>query len=440
MKRKYKAIAGILSISLLCCACAADNTDKKVTKPKSDYKEAEYQGQLDALRPSAYGDISGLNLEPGTYLSVIGKGTDSDYWKAVKRGAEQAVEDLNDRLGYKGNDKIKVVYSGCTEDEDVEEQVNILDEEMARYPAALAIAIIDENACSVQFDLAAENDLPIVVFDSGSDYQGIVSMISTDNKDAGKTAGNKLAGAIEEEGQVALFLADKKSMSSANREKGIKEAFEESYPGIEIVDIYHGDDLSERSKEMHRKENTPEEGTSAGEGAAPDADSQEGTSPVENGSGSTEPGKTDAQSTDPSQEGNDGQEPADDGSGQSDEDETDMTQQEMIEAILESHPDLKGCISGSEEMTEMLLDAAEKLELDDLKIVGFDTGKKQMKALEDDKLEGLVVQNPFGMGYAAVVAGARAVLGQANEAAVDSGYTWVTKDNMDKASIQKMLY
>ena len=117
-----------------------------------------------------------------------------------------------------------------------------------------------------------------------------------------------------------------------------------------------------------------------------------------------------------------------------------MTQQEMIEAILEANPDLKGCIAGNEEMTEMLLAAAEKLEMDDLKIVGFDTGKEQMKALEEDRLVGLIVQNPFGMGYAAVVAGARAVLMQANEAAVDSGYTWVTKDNMEKASIQKMLY
>jgi ribose transport system substrate-binding protein len=52
----------------------------------------------------------------------------------------------------------------------------------------------------------------------------------------------------------------------------------------------------------------------------------------------------------------------------------------------------------------------------------------------------LIVQNPYGIGYATVVACARAVLGQGNEATVSTGYTWVTKDNMNKDSIKKMLY
>ena len=64
----------------------------------------------------------------------------------------------------------------------------------------------------------------------------------------------------------------------------------------------------------------------------------------------------------------------------------------------------------------------------------------QMKLLEDGKIDGLIVQNPYGIGYATVVACARAVLGQGNEATVNTGYTWVTKDNMNKDSIKKMLY
>ena len=67
-------------------------------------------------------------------------------------------------------------------------------------------------------------------------------------------------------------------------------------------------------------------------------------------------------------------------------------------------------------------------------------GEDQMKLLEDGKIDGLIVQNPYGIGYATVVACARAVLGQGNEATVSTGYTWVTKDNMNKDSIKKMLY
>ena len=40
--------------------------------------------------PSAYRDASGLSLEEGAYISIIGKGTNDDFWVQVKKGAEQA--------------------------------------------------------------------------------------------------------------------------------------------------------------------------------------------------------------------------------------------------------------------------------------------------------------------------------------------------------------
>ena len=42
----------------------------------------------------------------GSRISVVIKNTESDYWKAVKKGMEQAVSDLNEYLGYKGDDAI----------------------------------------------------------------------------------------------------------------------------------------------------------------------------------------------------------------------------------------------------------------------------------------------------------------------------------------------
>ena len=63
------------------------------------------------------------------------------------------MDDINEALGYKGDDKVRMVYSGPSENGNVDEQVNILDEELARYPAAVAISIIDSQSCDVQFDL-----------------------------------------------------------------------------------------------------------------------------------------------------------------------------------------------------------------------------------------------------------------------------------------------
>ena len=83
----------------------------------------------------------------------------------VKKGAEQAGKDINEQLGYKGKKAVKVVYSGPSDKDNVDEQVNILDEELSRYPAALAISIADAKACEVQFDQAGWNGTPIVTFD-----------------------------------------------------------------------------------------------------------------------------------------------------------------------------------------------------------------------------------------------------------------------------------
>ena len=46
------------------------------------------------------------------------------------------------------------------------------------------------------------------------------------------------------------------------------------------------------------------------------------------------------------------------------------------------------------------------------------------------------MQNPFGMGYATVVAAARVALEIGNEATVDTGYVWVDKENMDDPDVK----
>ena len=78
--------------------------------------------------------------------------------------------------------------------------------------------------------------------------------------------------------------------------------------------------------------------------------------------------------------------------------------------------------------------------IDSVTVMGFDAGSAQLSSLESGDVDGLIVQNPFGMGYAAVIAGARTVLEIGNEAEVDTGYIWVDQENMEDESIQAFLY
>ena len=154
-KRNVRAaIAAALCMTVLAAGCGKKADDPVFTGDKTE--APVYQANLDAIKSSVYASADNLDLEPGTYISVIGRGSSTPYWNQVKAGVEQAATDLNTALGYSGNDKVKVLYSAPDENDNIDQQVNILDEELARYPDVIAISSVDASACSVQFDLGRE--------------------------------------------------------------------------------------------------------------------------------------------------------------------------------------------------------------------------------------------------------------------------------------------
>lgn len=158
MKKRWSILSAVLCVALLTGGCGTGSkndagTGKEQTFSHETREENEHQSNLDVLQPSAYGNVQGLNLEKGSSISIIGRGSSSAYWKAVQEGAKQAVADINTNLGYKGNDKVKLVYSAPETENDVDDQVNILDEELARYPVAVGIAAVDSGACEVSLIL-----------------------------------------------------------------------------------------------------------------------------------------------------------------------------------------------------------------------------------------------------------------------------------------------
>lgn len=433
--KKRKLLAGTaLFLTVLLCACAAGENEKEVqqkdmeentevSEKDKEEKEKDYQMKLDAVELLAYRNADGLKLEPGSYISVIGRSAGGGYWAEVKRGAEQAAADINEELGYKGKDEVKVTYSGPASQYSVDEQVNILDEELARYPAALSISSVDAKACGVQFDLAAESGIPVVAFDSGSDYQGLMATVSTDNNATAAEAADKLAEMMNGSGEVAVFVQDSRSKSAQEREKGFTERLQEMYPDISVVEIYHLDQREELAKMIlgiNEPDNTE---SAAGENTDEGTAGNAGENSAENAAENAENNVPDSGAEDL---GEDAWE--------------DITEEEIIDYIFEKNPNLKGCFATSGDSVKMLIDAVDRLEKENLVIVGYDADKEELEALEAGKISGLMVQNPFGMGYASVIASARAALSMGNEAYINTGSVWVTKDNLDSAEVQGMLY
>lgn len=418
MKKRW--IAALISVCMtaLACACAAqpekpdtpDWSDKKEETPE-DAAELAKQAKLGIISPSAYGNVDGLDVEPATYFSIIGKGATEEYWSKVKKGAEAAVDDLNKALDYEGNDKVKVVYSGPSESDNVDEQVNILDEELARYPSALAIAVIDSQSCNVQFDLAVQNGIPVITYDSKSSYQGIMANIATDNREASAEAAVHMAENLGEEGQVLVLGHDSRSVTCKERAEGFAAEIKENHSGMSTTNIYYMDKLDElREKVVRERAGLPEAEESV---AAEDSDS-----------GNSDDGDTSAESSG--------------GDEVTEEALQEISDEEVYAYIFDNNPDIKGIFATNGQAAMQMVGLCEEQERDAV-IIGYDADKEEVEALKEGKLFGLVVQNPYGMGYAAIVAEARCILESGNEAEIDTGYTWVTADNIDNKEVQRML-
>ncbi len=416
MKKKFIPVLSVAVCAAVAVGACGSREDTNVFTGDTT-EDLPYQANLNSISPSAYGETDGLDLEPGTYISVIGKEDSTAYWQQVKAGVEQAAADLNEALGYTGGDRVKVLFNAPAGGEDIDEQVNILDEELARYPDVIAIASIDEGASAVQFDLATENGIPIVAFDSGNSYQGIQCTCRTDNVSASAEAAERLCEALGGSGEIMLLVHDSVSENGKEREAGFREKVQEQYPGVTAGESLYMDQLDGLKREA--------------------AAEQLGvTLPAEEEAG--EPQTADNDTADAAAEG---ENPEEEGMQEVAALAETMTDEDALAYYLEKHPDVKGCFATNAISTQLAVSALKAAgKTDTVTLMGFDAGKDQIASLENGEIEGLIVQNPFGIGYAAVVASARTVLEIGNEAQVDTGYIWVDQDNMGDESIRSMLY
>ncbi len=73
------------------------------------------------------------------------------------------------------------------------------------------------------------------------------------------------------------------------------------------------------------------------------------------------------------------------------------------------------------------------------KFVGFDASEKLVSALKDGDIDGLVVQNPFNMGYLAVKTMTEHLRGKKVERRIDTGARLVTKDNLEDPAVKEVI-
>ena len=169
-------------------------------------------------------------LPADTYIPVISKGFQHQFWQAVKLGSEQAAKDCG----------IKSIFIGPETEAMVDKQIEMLQTELDKNPQAIVFAALDSKAAIPLLKKAQEAKIPVIAFDSGVDSDIPITTAATDNIAAAALIADKMAELIGGEGEVAVIAHDQTSRTGIDRVKGFTDRIKEKYPKITIVDTQYG--------------------------------------------------------------------------------------------------------------------------------------------------------------------------------------------------------
>lgn len=285
-------------------------------------------------------------------IAVIPKGTTHEFWKAIHAGAEKAAKEAD----------VEVLWKGPVREDDRGEQIKVVEDFISRGVDGMVVAPLDDRALVPPLRDAKAQGIPVVVVDSGIDWDGYVSFVATDNEKGGALAARRMGTLLGGEGSVVVMRYQEGSASTMKREAGFLGTLKKDFPDIEVV-----------------------------------SDNQYGGATTE-------------------------------------------TAYATAESLLVKFREVDGVFTPNESTTFGMLRALEDAgRAGDVSFVGFDSSDKLVRALDQGKLSGLVVQNPFKMGELGVRTMVRHLKGEEVDKRIDTGATLVTPDNMTDPEIKRLL-
>jgi ribose transport system substrate-binding protein len=227
MTSRRSVLALLLGLGLFGAACsqpAAQPSTAPAAKPTTAAAGGAAQPTT-ASQPAAAGAVG-----PDTYIPVISKGFQHQFWQAVKSGADKAAADLN----------VKITFEGPESESQVDKQIEMLQTALGKNPKAIAFAALDSKAAIPLLEKAKSQNIPVIGFDSGVDSDIPVTTAATDNIAAAGMAADKMAELIGNKGEVALVVHDQTSRTGIDRRDGFLKAMKDKHSDVQIVDTQYG--------------------------------------------------------------------------------------------------------------------------------------------------------------------------------------------------------
>ncbi|MCD8141248.1 MAG: sugar ABC transporter substrate-binding protein [Planctomycetaceae bacterium] len=178
-------------------------------------------------------------------VAVICKAMDSTFWSQVRDGAQKAATEL-------GTDKVVLSVLAPDREVNVQQQVQIVEDVIVQGVDVICLAPCGSKELIPAMEAAQAANIPIIVFDTDSPWEGKAAFIGTNEIRGGELVGEFIAKELNGKGTVALIGGVMGHQTSIDRLQGCKSILAK-HPGIAIVAEQPAN--SERSLAMTVTEN-----------------------------------------------------------------------------------------------------------------------------------------------------------------------------------------
>lgn len=147
------------------------------------------------------------------------------YWKTAYAGFQQAGAEYGVTAEMRGPTTF-----------DPQGEVNEFRAVAAMKPAGILVSVANSALMAPEINTAIAAGIPVITMDSDSPESHRLYFIGTNNVQAGRLGGARVAAQLNGKGNVVFFnIAGQ--LNQDERLKGYKDVFE-SYPGIKIVEVF----------------------------------------------------------------------------------------------------------------------------------------------------------------------------------------------------------
>lgn len=175
--------------------------------------------------------MSAAQAKDEMYIPVVSKGYQHEFWQTVKLGSDTAAKELG----------VKTSFVGPAAETQISEQIQLMEDMMARQPDAILLAALDSNALVVPVEEAKSRGIEIATFDSGINSEIPKSFIATNNVKAGADAAKTLGKMLSGEGKVGIIAHVAGTQNAMERSNGFIDAMAKHYPNIKVLEVQYSD-------------------------------------------------------------------------------------------------------------------------------------------------------------------------------------------------------